>query len=84
MCCYLGRLYVWLLNSWVVVIEMLTEKQDLDKDDYIPPPFSLASATEVHGLIVQQANERKDKEKRKQKKLGEHGFEVEHTGEILF
>ncbi|CAF9924399.1 MAG: hypothetical protein GOMPHAMPRED_003621 [Gomphillus americanus] len=58
--------------------------QDLDKDDYVPPPYRLAPAAEVHRLIVQQVAERKDKERRKQKKLGGHGFEVEHSGEILF
>ena len=58
--------------------------QDLDKDDYIPPPYRLAPAAEVHRLILQQAAERKDREKRRQKKLGEHGFEMEHSGEILF
>jgi U6 snRNA-associated Sm-like protein LSm1 len=56
----------------------------LDKDDYIPPPFKKASAAEVHQLTVKQANERKEKEKKKQRKLGEHGFEVEHAGEVLF
>jgi len=58
--------------------------QDLDKDDYIPEPYKKASPEEVHSLSIQQAAERKRTEKVKQSKLGELGFEVEHTGEVLY
>ena len=58
--------------------------QDLDKDDYIPAPFQPASPAEVHQLTIRKAEERKERERKKQRKLGEHGFEVEHSGEVLF
>jgi len=57
---------------------------DLDKDDYIPEPFRKASAEEVHSLSVARKAERKKGEKAKEKRLGELGFEVEHTGEVLY
>jgi U6 snRNA-associated Sm-like protein LSm1 len=57
--------------------------QDLDKDDYVPEPFRKATPKEVHSLSKQQAQERKIKEKVRIKKLGELGFEVEHSGEVL-
>ncbi|MCJ1250639.1 SM-like, degradation of cytoplasmic mRNAs and positively regulates transcription initiation [Trapelia coarctata] len=57
---------------------------DLDKDDYIPEPYKKAAPEEVHSLSIQQAAERKRLEKVKQLKLGELGFEVEHTGEVLY
>ena len=59
-------------------------RQDLDKDDYIPAPFKQASPEEVHQLNVKHVAERKHKEKGKGRKLGEHGFEMEHGGEVLF
>ncbi|KAL9122763.1 MAG: hypothetical protein Q9187_000680 [Circinaria calcarea] len=58
--------------------------QDLDKDDYIPDSFRKASPEEVHALTVRQAADRKRGDKVRQSKLQELGFEVEHTGEILF
>ncbi|MCJ1392462.1 SM-like, degradation of cytoplasmic mRNAs and positively regulates transcription initiation [Xylographa bjoerkii] len=57
---------------------------DLDKDDYIPEPFRKASAEEVHSLSVARKAERKKGEKAKEKRLGDLGFEVEHTGEVLY
>ncbi|MCJ1329393.1 SM-like, degradation of cytoplasmic mRNAs and positively regulates transcription initiation [Thelotrema lepadinum] len=57
---------------------------DLDKDDYIPPPFKQASPGEVHQLNVKATAERKSKEKSRGKKLGREGFEMEHGGEIIF
>ena len=62
----------------------LTMDQDLDKDDYVPEPFRKASAEEVHTLSLRQASERKRSDKIRQTKLQELGFEVEHTGEVLF
>ena len=58
--------------------------KDLDKDDYIPPPFKQASPGEVHQLNVKATAERKLKEKTRGKKLGAEGFEMEHGGEIVF
>ncbi|MCJ1472078.1 SM-like, degradation of cytoplasmic mRNAs and positively regulates transcription initiation [Lambiella insularis] len=63
---------------------LLLGEIDLDKDDYIPEPFRKASPEEVHALSVAQNVERKKGEKLKEKRLGELGFEVEHTGEILY
>lgn len=58
--------------------------QDLDKDDYIPEPYRKASPEEVHALSVKEARDRKRTDKMRQGKLQDLGFEVEHTGEILF
>ncbi|MCJ1438779.1 SM-like, degradation of cytoplasmic mRNAs and positively regulates transcription initiation [Xylographa pallens] len=63
---------------------LLLGEIDLDKDDYIPEPFRKASAEEVHSLSVARKAERKKGEKVKEKRLGELGFEVEHTGEVLY
>ena len=59
-------------------------EQDLDKDDYIPEPFKQASPEEVHQLNNKFNEERRRKEKGKTRRLWEHGFEIEHSGEILF
>lgn len=59
-------------------------KQDLDKDDYIPEPFRKVSPEEVHALTVTLNNEKKQTDKMRAKKLHQLGFEVEHSGEILF
>ncbi|MCJ1227199.1 SM-like, degradation of cytoplasmic mRNAs and positively regulates transcription initiation [Toensbergia leucococca] len=63
---------------------LLLGEIDLDKDDYIPEPYQKASAEEVHALSIQEAQGRKQSDKTKQRKLQELGFEVEHTGEILW
>ncbi|KAI4154607.1 MAG: hypothetical protein LQ340_001572, partial [Diploschistes diacapsis] len=60
---------------------LLLGEIDLDRDDYIPPSFKQADPQEVHQLNVKQVAERKSKEMIKGKKLGEHGFEMEHGGE---
>ena len=59
-------------------------QQDLDKDDYIPEPYRKVSPEEVHALTVKANNEQKQTDKVRAKKLQKLGFEVEHSGEILF
>lgn len=63
---------------------LLGPYQDLDKDDYVPEPFRKATATEVEALSLQEVQDRKISDKKKQAKLQGLGFEVEHAGEILF
>ncbi|KAL2046852.1 hypothetical protein N7G274_000870 [Stereocaulon virgatum] len=63
---------------------LLLGEIDLDKDDYIPERFRQVSAEEAHALTVKEAKDRKQVDKTKAKKLQSLGFEVEHTGEILF
>ncbi len=58
--------------------------QDLDKDDYVPEPYRKASSMEVEALSFKESQDRKRSEKKKQTKLQELGFEVEHAGETLF
>lgn len=52
----------------------LTISQDLDKDDYVPPPFELAPVEKVFALKKQEDQDRKKSDKSKQKKLAELGF----------
>ncbi|KAM0801434.1 hypothetical protein BDR22DRAFT_804660 [Usnea florida] len=63
---------------------LLLGEIDLDKDDYIPEPYRKVSPAEVHALTVQANNEKKQVEKVRAKKMQKLGFEVEHSGEILF
>ncbi|MCJ1372875.1 SM-like, degradation of cytoplasmic mRNAs and positively regulates transcription initiation [Loxospora ochrophaea] len=63
---------------------LLLGEIDLDKDDHIPAPYRKGSPEEVHALFVAQAADRRRSDKTKQKKLQQLGFEIEHTGEILF
>lgn len=65
-------------------IMLMPDAQDLDKDDYIPEPFRKVSAEEVHALMVEEQKEKKKKEKIRAKKLHRLGFDIEHSGEILF
>ena len=71
-------------RSWSHHLTDISLLQDLDKDDYIPEPYQKASPEEVHALSVKEAQDRKRSEKVRQGKLQDLGFEVEHTGEILF
>ncbi|MCJ1309113.1 SM-like, degradation of cytoplasmic mRNAs and positively regulates transcription initiation [Agyrium rufum] len=57
---------------------------DLDKDDYIPPGYTRASPEDVHAANKAQSSSRKSKDKAREKKLSDLGFEAEHSGEILF
>nr|POE65920.1 u6 snrna-associated sm-like protein lsm1 [Quercus suber] len=54
---------------------------DLDKDDYIPPPYQAATVEQVFALKKAEDNARKVVEKRRQKKLAKYGFEGEGGGE---
>ncbi|EMC94963.1 hypothetical protein BAUCODRAFT_34961 [Baudoinia panamericana UAMH 10762] len=56
---------------------------DLDKDDYIPEPYQLASVEKVFALKKAEDAERKKTDKTKQKRLADLGFEVEHSGEAI-
>ncbi|KAL2056954.1 hypothetical protein ABVK25_002693 [Lepraria finkii] len=63
---------------------LLLGEIDLDKDDYVPEQFRKVSAEEAHAMKVKEAKEKKHTDKAKAKNLQSLGFEVEHTGEILF
>ncbi|KAH9826998.1 small nuclear ribonucleoprotein (LSM1), partial [Teratosphaeria destructans] len=56
---------------------------DLDKDDYIPPPFEAAPIEKVFQLKKEEDAQRKKKEKSKHKKLAAIGFEGETGGEAI-
>ncbi|KAK5678923.1 hypothetical protein LTR17_018423 [Elasticomyces elasticus] len=56
---------------------------DLDKDDYIPPPYQLAPVEKVFALKKAEDVENKKSEKLKQKRLAKEGFEGEHAGEAI-
>lgn len=58
--------------------------QDLDKDDYVPPPFEVAPIEKVFALKKQEEQDRKKTDKTRQKKLAALGFEGEHAGEVIF
>lgn len=58
-------------------------EQDLDKDDYVPPPFQLAPVEKVFALKKAEDAEKKTTDKRRHKKLAEYGFEGEHSGEAI-
>jgi two-component SAPR family response regulator len=57
--------------------------QDLDKDDYVPPPFEQASVETVFALKKAEDAKRKKMDRSKQKKLAAFGFEGEHHGEAI-
>lgn len=57
--------------------------QDLDKDDYVPPPFEQAPVEKVFALKKAEDAQRKKSDKSKQKKLAAFGFEGEHHGEAI-
>jgi U6 snRNA-associated Sm-like protein LSm1 len=48
--------------------------QDLDKDDYVPPPFEQASVERVFALKKAEDAKRKKMDRSKQKKLAAFGF----------
>ncbi|KAI6897621.1 hypothetical protein KC333_g5040 [Hortaea werneckii] len=56
---------------------------DLDKDDYIPEPYKQAPVEQVFALKKTEEVEKKRLDKRRNKKLAEHGFEGEHSGEAI-
>ena len=62
---------------------LLLGEIDLDKDDYIPEPFDLAPVEKVFALKKTEDQERRKADKKKHKRLAEHGFEGEHAGEAI-
>ena len=58
--------------------------QDLDKDDYIPEPFTKGEVDEVYAVYKQELEVKKVKDKAKTKKLRDLGFvEGETGGDVL-
>ena len=62
---------------------LLLGEIDLDKEEYIPEPFELAPVEKVFALKKGEDQERKKVDKKRHKKLAEHGFEGEHAGEAI-
>lgn len=58
--------------------------KDLDKEDDLPETLIQASMKEVRELKAKEEEERKRKDKKSVGKLQTHGFEPEHSGEVLF
>ncbi|KAK5112124.1 hypothetical protein LTR62_004467 [Meristemomyces frigidus] len=56
---------------------------DLDKDDHIPAPFQQAPIEKVFALKKAEDAERKVKDKSRQRRLADEGFEGEHNGEAI-
>jgi U6 snRNA-associated Sm-like protein LSm1 len=58
--------------------------QDLDKDDYVPPPYEAAPVEKVFAMKKEEDKENKKINNSRQKKLAQLGFEGEHAGEVIF
>ena len=58
-------------------------RQDLDRDDYVPPTFQQATVDQVFELHKQEQAQKKKQEKIRHKKLAAYGFEGEHSGEAI-
>ncbi|EED15539.1 small nuclear ribonucleoprotein (LSM1), putative [Talaromyces stipitatus ATCC 10500] len=63
---------------------LLLGEIDLDKEDDLPESLNQASVKEVRELKAKEEEERKRKDKKSVGKLQNHGFEPEHSGEVLF
>lgn len=63
--------------------QLADQYQDLDKDDYVPPPFQQADVEKVFALRKAENAMNKKLDKSKQKKLAAFGFEGEHHGEAI-
>ncbi|KAI9682664.1 MAG: SM-like, degradation of cytoplasmic mRNAs and positively regulates transcription initiation [Trizodia sp. TS-e1964] len=61
----------------------LIARKDLDRDEYIPPPFQRAPIEEVVAVQRREAEGRKRAEKVRAARLKELGFECENHGEAL-
>ena len=59
-------------------------KQDLDREDELPSTFQQAPFPEVFELKKMEDMERKKGDSTRHRNLQKHGFEGEHSGEILF
>lgn len=62
---------------------LLLGEIDLDKDDYIPPPYQQAPVEKVFALKKAEDQEKSKSEKQRHKKLAAFGFEGEHAGEAI-
>ncbi|RAO66739.1 uncharacterized protein BHQ10_002751 [Talaromyces amestolkiae] len=63
---------------------LLLGEIDLDKEDDLPETLIQVSMKEVRELKAKEEEERKRKDKKSVGKLQTHGFEPEHSGEVLF
>lgn len=72
-----------LLNSWAKSRCILTG-QDLDREDDLPSHIQKAPFPEVFELKKKEDLERQRRDRKRSTNLQKHGFEVEHSGEILF
>lgn len=59
-------------------------KQDLDREDEVPSNVQQAPFPEVFELKKKEDMERKKGDTTRHRNLQKHGFEGEHSGEILF
>lgn len=59
-------------------------KQDLDREDELPSTVQQAPFPEVFELKKKEDAERKKGDSTRHRNLQKHGFEGEHSGEILF
>lgn len=84
---YAGNLYADIPRGLFIVRGenvLLLGEIDLDKEDEIPLSLKKAPFEEVFELKKKEDNERKLNDKTRHNKLQPHGFEPEHSGEVLF
>ena len=74
------KIALWIFRKWLNHGAL----QDLDKDDYVPEPFRKVNPEELHAMQSQQKKGMKDTDKKRAKRLADLGFEMEHSGEVLF
>lgn len=89
---FLERLYVdfyfVFVSLWYRLIITVAfppqNKQDLDREDEVPSNVQQAPFPEVFELKKKEDMERKKGDTTRHRNLQKHGFEGEHSGEILF
>jgi U6 snRNA-associated Sm-like protein LSm1 len=84
---YAGNLYADMARGLFIVRGenvLLLGEIDLDKEDEIPSSLKKATFEEVFELKKKEDHERKLSDKARHNKLQTHGFEPEHSGEVLF
>lgn len=62
---------------------MMMGEIDLDRDEYVPEPYTLADVEQVRALRRQETELRKSREKREMTRLKSLGFEGEKSGEAV-
>lgn len=62
---------------------LLLGEIDLDKEDSVPQGFESAPVEKVFALKKEEDQVKKRMDKKRSKKLAEHGFEGEHAGEAI-